>query len=342
MPVIGDIIARMRSDDSSFKRGVESTGKWSKAKFAAIGAAAGAAFAADFGIEKIGEIITMGNELKIFSRQAGISTEQWQRLNNVIEKANGDASDSVSIMLDLKRAMADARSGKKEWVDRFALFGVTMEQIKKDDPVGLFESLGIAVARTTELTGEQVDALGKMMGEDTSARAIAAFRNNFEKALASVNVLSEGTIDNLVEINAEIQKLRKESNNLMAGEVARNKELILNSLRDWETIKRESTIGGAMVFNSISKNILTPGSDYIAEAIRFYFDKNWTKFDIPVKDASPEFKRREEIMGMIVNPSKADQSSPKALQEKQLKVLEQIRDKTGSGASIDASVMGGL
>jgi hypothetical protein len=55
--------------------------------------------------------------------QAGISTEEFQRFNFAIEKANGDASDTVSIMNDLKRAMADARTGKKDWIDRFAYLG---------------------------------------------------------------------------------------------------------------------------------------------------------------------------------------------------------------------------
>jgi hypothetical protein len=170
MPLIGWITAKLGLDDSGLRRGIDSAGKYTTSKFKAIGVAAAGAFAASFAIDKMQEIIAMASELKIFSRQAGISTDQWQRLNNVIEKANGDASDSVSIMLDLKRAMADARTGKKDWIDRFALFGITMDQIKKDDPVALFRSIGIAVARTAELTGEQVDALGKMMGEDTSKR----------------------------------------------------------------------------------------------------------------------------------------------------------------------------
>jgi hypothetical protein len=80
----------------------------------------------------------MTGQLKTFAMQAGISTEEFQKFNFAIEKAGGDASDTVSIMNDLKRAMADARTGKKDWIDRFALFGITMDQIKKDDPVGSF------------------------------------------------------------------------------------------------------------------------------------------------------------------------------------------------------------
>ena len=133
MPLIGEATVRIGADDSKLRRGLDSAGKYTAGKFKAIGVAAAGAFAASFAIDKMQEIIAMASELKIFSRQAGISTDQWQRLNNVIERANGDASDSVSIMLGLKRAMADARTGKKDWIDRFALFGITMDQIKKDD-----------------------------------------------------------------------------------------------------------------------------------------------------------------------------------------------------------------
>jgi hypothetical protein len=66
------------------------------------------------------EIIEMTGQLKTFAMQAGISTEEFQKFNFAIEKAGGDASDTVSIMNDLKRAMADARTGKKDWIDRFA------------------------------------------------------------------------------------------------------------------------------------------------------------------------------------------------------------------------------
>jgi hypothetical protein len=339
MPVIGDVTARIGVDDSRLKRGIDSAGKYTAGKFKAIGAAAAGAFAASFAIDKAQEIIAMTSELKIFARQAGISTDQWQRLNNVIEKANGDASDSVSIMLDLKRAMADARTGKKDWIDRFALFGVTMDQIKKDDPVALFRSIGIAVARTAELTGEQVDALGKMMGEDTSARAIAAFRNNFEKTLDDVNVMADTTIDKISQINEELKKAKRETDLATAEEIARNKDVIIDATTAFEKIKREALIGGAMTFSWLSKNVLEPGSDYMEEAMRFYFDKNWTKFDMPLKDASPEFKRREEIMGMFTNtatPAKAQS------QTETLNVLKQIRDKISPNVSTDIAVMGGL
>jgi hypothetical protein len=339
MPVIGDATVRIGADDSRLRRGLDNAGKYTTAKFKAIGIAAAGSFAASFAIDKVQEIISMTSELKIFSRQAGVTTDQWQRLNNVVEKANGDASDTVSIMLDLKRAMADARTGKKDWIDRFALFGITMDQIKKDDPVALFESLGRAVAKTTELTGEQVDALGKMMGEDTSARAIAAFRNNFEKTLQDINVMSDETIDKIAQINEELRKSKRESDIATAEEIARNKDLIIEATTSFEKIKREAMIGGAMAFNSLFKNVLDPGSDAVAEAIRFYTDKNWSKFDVPLKDASPEFKRREEIMGMITNlgtPAK-----PQG-QNETVKVLKEIRDKITPNVSTDISVMGGL
>jgi murein DD-endopeptidase MepM/ murein hydrolase activator NlpD len=339
MPLIGWLTAKLGLDDTSLRRGLDGAGKYTTSKFKAIGAAAAGAFAASFAVAKMQEIIAMASELKIFASQAGISADQFQRLNNAIERANGDASDSVSIMLDLKRAMADARTGKKDWIDRFALFGITMDQIKKDDPVALFRSIGIAVARTSELTGEQVDALGKMMGEDTSARAIAAFRNNFEKTLDDVNVMADTTIDKISQINEELKKAKRESDIATAEEIARNKDVIIDATTAFEKIKREALIGGAIAFSSISKNILEPGSDYIAEAIRAYTDKNWTKFDMPLKDASPEFKRREEIMGMFTN---AGTPSKTQSQAETLNVLKQIRDKINPGASTDAVVMGGL
>ena len=139
MANMGTITAQLGLDDSRFKAGVNNAGKWGKAKFAAIGGAMAAAFAAAFSLEKLKEIVTAGKDIKIFSDQAGIAAEQFQKFNTVIEKANGDASDTVSIILDLKRAMADARTGNKQWIADFESLGITMDLIKKDDPVAYLQ-----------------------------------------------------------------------------------------------------------------------------------------------------------------------------------------------------------
>jgi hypothetical protein len=228
MANMGTITAFLGLNDSRFKAGVNNVSKWSKTKFVAMGGAAASAFAGAFALGKMREVIEATAAIKTFSTQAGITADQWQRLNHVIERANGDASDSVSIMLDLKRAMADARTGKKEWVDRFALFGVTMKEIKKDDPVALFDSIGRAVAKSAELTGEQVDALGKMMGEDTSARAIAAFRNDFVNAMASVQTITDDNIDSIYELDQAIKQLNAQTLREMAKILAENKDSIMD------------------------------------------------------------------------------------------------------------------
>jgi hypothetical protein len=47
----------------------------------------------------------------------------------------------------------------------------------------------------------------------------------------------------------------------------------------------------------------------VAEAIRFYFDKNWTKFDIPLKDASPDFKKARRNNGHVYKYSYSGKGS---------------------------------
>lgn len=211
MADMGTIMARLGLDDSRFKTGVNNAGKWGKAKFAAIGGAMAGAFAASFGVSKIKEMITAAKDIKTFGQQAGISAEEFQKLNAVIAKGNGDASDTVSIMLDLKRAMADARTGNAQWVKDFESLGISMDMIKKDDPVALFKAIGMTVAKSAQLTGEQVNALGRMMGEDTSARAIAGFRKNFVGTMEEFNVVSQESIDAAEEIDFLFKRLGQET-----------------------------------------------------------------------------------------------------------------------------------
>jgi hypothetical protein len=326
MANMGTITANLGLDDSRFRSGVNSAGKWSKQKFAAIGGVAAGAFAAAFSLEKVKEIIEMTSQLKTFSMQAGITTDQWQRLNFVIEKANGDASDSVSIMLDLKRAMADARTGKKDWIDRFALFGVTMDQIKKDDPVALFDSIGKAVAKTTELTGEQVDALGKMMGEDTSARAIAAFRDNFVDAMKSVNTISDETINKIKEINAELKKSKMESDRQLAEALGGKGESIKRAVGIWGDIKNESikaVIGAGALLSKAQEGLAIGfGAALYGQDISKSIDAGPLGSSNAVRDQI----RKNEIQVQF--------------QKAQLESLKKIQENTSLN-NVSAQVMGG-
>lgn len=250
----GTITGHLGLDDSKFKAGVHNAGNWSKQKFAAIGGAAVGAFAAAFTAGKLQELIQAGSEIKTFAMQAGISAEEFQKLNFAIETANGDASDTVSIMLDLKRAMADARTGNKQWIADFESLGITMDQIKKDDPVALFMAIGKAVAKSTELTGEQVNALGRMMGEDTSARAIAAFRNNFEATLESVNVMADSTLTKLREINAELKKAQMANDKQLADAVAGKGDEIKRAIGFWGDVRNTAIKGVLSVGDLLSKS----------------------------------------------------------------------------------------
>lgn len=328
MPVIGGITAKIGMDDSGLKRGLDSAGKYTANKFKAIGAAAAATFAASFAVAKMQEIIALTGQLKTFAMQAGISTEEFQKFNFAIEKAGGDASDTVSIMNDLKRAMADARTGKKDWIDRFALFGITMDQIKKDDPVALFTSLGLAVAKTTELTGEQVDALGKMMGEDTSVRAVAAFRDNFIGTLKEVNAISDHTIEKIREINAELKKSKMESDKQLADAIGNNGDSIKRAAGMWGDIRNESikaVIGLGSILSKAQEGLsIGFGAALYGQDISKTLDTG----PLGSSNAVREQIRKNEIQAQF--------------QKAQLEVLKQIRDKTGSSASTDAAIMGGL
>jgi len=350
MPLIGDATVRIGADDSRLRRGLDSAGKYTTAKFAAIGAAAAGAFAAAFSIEKLKEVVTAGKDIKVFADQAGVSAEAFQRLNTAIEKANGDTSDTVSIMLDLKRAMADARTGKKEWVDRFALFGVTIDQIKKDDPVALFESLGRAVAKTTELTGEQVDALGKMMGEDTSARAIAAFRNNFIETMQTAIVLTQKTVNGLKEIDDAFKSLGKQGMADFAKIIVDNKDVILEITRELgKTFKV-----GVEFFDELRKMVESAKNAIPDFSTSSGTGAGMSMADIQrmsdVRDFTSKNKRQIEVRNMFraaeFAPDKVRReelrSAFQLAQKESLEVLKQIRDKTGSSASTDAVIMGGL
>ena len=352
MPLIGEATVRIGADDSKLRRGLDSAGKYTAGKFKAIGVAAAGAFAAAFSLEKLKELIESGKNLKVFADQAEVSAEAFQKFNFAIEKANGDASDTVSIMLDLKRAMADARTGKKEWVDRFALFGVTMQQIKKDDPVGLFMSIGKAVARTTELTGEQVDALGKMMGEDTSARAIAAFRNNFEDTMKSVILLTEEEVQALYDVDAAFKAIGKGATNDLQKAIAASKDDILfiaTELRktfeagtEFLIFAAKAAKKGGEIANRISGSISSGASFSSGSGMNADMIRNLTA----VSEMSNTDRRRNEVRGMFraaeFTPDNLRRNEIRDMFKKAEEVLKQIRDKTGSGASTDIAVMGGL
>ena len=323
----GDVTAHLKLDDSRFKAGVNNAGKWSRDRFSQIGGVAAAAFSGAFAVEQVTSIIEKAAGFKTFALQAGITTEEFQRLNTAIEIANGDASDTVSIILDLKRAMADARTGNKQWIADFESLGITMDQIKKDDPVSLFMAIGKSVANSAELTGEQVNALGRMMGEDTSARAIAAFRNNFETTLRSVNVLTDSTIEKLRQVNSELRKASMEADKSLAEQLANQGEGIATGARIFGQFKNNLIAGGGAVLGFVNDQLLEPMvKNYLEPAINAGYELKYGNMNnFPVRDASPDWQRREEIQGMI-----KDQTAT-------LKKIEQNTSTNG----VSSAIMGG-
>lgn len=326
MPSMGEIVAHLGLNDSKFKAGVNNVGQWSKDRFSQIGGVVASAFAGAFATEQVQNVIAKAADFKTFALQAGITTEQFQRLNSVIEMANGDASDTVSIMLDLKRAMADARTGNKQWVADFKSLGIAMEEIKKDDPVALFMAIGRTVAKSAELTGEQVNALGRMMGEDTSARAIAAFRNNFEGTLKSINVYSDQTIDKLRQINFELKRAAMESDKSLAEQLANQGEEIGTAAKIFGKLRNYAIMGGGALLSFAHDQYLEPVAKELEKAVNAGFELRYGNMNnFQYRNASPDFTRREEIQSMI------------KVQTDTLKKIEQNTSANG----ISGSIMGG-
>jgi len=340
MPSMGEIVAHLGLNDSKFKAGVNNVGKWSKGKFAAIGSVAAGAFAAAFSIDKLKEIVTAGKDIKIFADQAGISAESFQKLNTVIEKANGDASDTVSIMLDLKRAMADARTGNAQWVKDFESLGISMDMIKKDDPVALFMAIGRTVAKSAELTGEQVNALGRMMGEDTSARAIAAFRNNFEETMKSAITLTQQEVNGLKEIDDAFKSLGRSGMVEFGKFIVDNKDAIIEITRE---LGKTFKIGveffkDVKLFLESASNLMpnfkagtgTGAGMAMADvnrisAVQKFQSENSRLLEVrrmfSAAEFAPDKLRREELRKAFADA-----------QKEHLELLKQIRDKDGSAA----------
>jgi len=331
MPVIGDVTAKIGADDSGLRRGIDGAGKWSANKFKAIGAAAAASFAGAFAVGKFRDSIDRVAKIRELAEQTGLSAEEFQRLDYQMRQAGGTTEDVVRGMNTLDRQMAKAREGNEQSIKDFERLGITIKDIANPDRMQIMLRLSEAVnSMTAESRGGALEALRRLLNDDAARKFVGAFQEDFVQGLENAKVISDDVIDSMKELTGIIQDLNDSVLRDMAEILSNSKDDIKQMITDLQPLIGPMIRGVGVIGKGLSifKNqYLNPVAAEFEKGIGGYMDLAYGN-NFQTKDASPEFKRREEIQSKF--------------QQAQLEVLKQIRDKTGSGASTDIAVMGGL
>lgn len=208
MANMGTITARLGLDDSRFKTGVNNVGKWGKAKFAAIGGAAAAAFAGAFAVGKFDQAVQRAASIEELSKQTGMATENFQRLDYAMRQSGGTTQDVVRGMNTLDRMMARANEGNEQAIKDFERLGITMDELGDMSRLEVIDKFYEAVNTMSEdQRGGILESLRRLLNDDAARKFLGAFQDGFKDNMAGAVVMSEEVLSNAKLITAEMQKL---------------------------------------------------------------------------------------------------------------------------------------
>lgn len=227
----GTITGHLGLDDSKFKAGVHNAGNWSKQKFAAIGGVAVAAFAANFTGSKFKEALEFTAQIQELSEQASLTTEEFQRLSYQLRQVGGNQQDVVRGLNTLDRMMAKAREGNKQAVNDFDRFGISLANITDESRLDILVRMQNVFTSINETErGGALDALRRLLGDDSARRFVAAFKEDFVGGMSQAKVITEDVIKSAKELTGELQNLNdqvlKELAQILADNKSEIKEII--------------------------------------------------------------------------------------------------------------------
>lgn len=179
-----------------------------------------------------------------------------------------------------------------------------------------------------------------MMGEDTSARAIAAFRNNFVEAMASVKTITEDNINSIYEMDQAIKELNAQSLREMARILAENKDDILEVIN---AASRAVSYIAEIIRSVKSLSASAPDSNaswYMPDKLQGVINDVYSGFD---------YKANQRTLEMAAIPIGRTDEEKQALrrrawdarfQQAQLESLKKIQENTSLN-NVSSQVMGG-
>lgn len=326
MADMGTIMARLGLDDSRFKAGVNNAGKWGKAKFAAIGSAMAGAFAATFTVEKFKEAMNFAAGIQELSEQTGLTTEEFQRLSYQLRQVGGNQQDVVRGLNTLDRMMGKVRDGNEQAIKDFERLGISMDDVISNDRISLLTKLSDAMLNVSaEERGGALDALRRLLGDDSARRFIAAFEEDFVGGMAQANVISDETITNMKKLTGQIQILNDTVLKKMAEFLSGNSDEIVEFLV--VTTKAANAIGDML-------NKLSMLNKVFGESSAFAFQKLFFERLLMRGPFDPNLNLPSSITGSI--KSKGEGQSTENYLREMRDSLKAIQQKNG----IESGIMG--
>ena len=322
MPSMGEIVAHLGLNDSKFKAGVNNVGKWSKSKFAAIGTAAAGAFAATFTLGKFNEALQFTASIQELAEQTSLTTEEFQRLSYQLRQVGGNQQDVVRGVNTLDRMMAKAREGNEAAIKDFDRLGISIENVTDESRLDILKRMAVVFNNLDEQSrGGALDALRRLLGDDSARRFVAAFKEDFVGGLAAAKVISNDVIKSTKELTGALQDLNDTALKELAQILSDSKE----DLKSMISLLGTATSATANIVRQIMILRDIPGAVFDEKGTGRMLELAAQPLK-PVTQAGREMVRRQEIQDQF--------------QAAQLEALKKIEQNT-SANGISGSIMGG-
>jgi len=181
--MLAQLIAKLGLDARPFNQGMNkvsgSMKKSGKKMASSLKGQLAGVFALGFLIKASSEALQFAKDVKTFSHQIGLTTEEFQKMDYLFKTVGADTNDVVDAFGTLVDKMHDAISGSEGVREDFRLIGFESDKMKNLTAMEALYAYADACARTTDKSQVLTTTL-RTFGDDLGRRVLPLVRDGAE------------------------------------------------------------------------------------------------------------------------------------------------------------------
>jgi hypothetical protein len=138
-------------------------------------------------------------EIRAGAGALGLTTDEFQRLSNVMEASGSGPEKLTHAFVELAKAQEEIKeggAGSEKTLKMFAALGVSLSDLKTKEVGQLFFQIADAM-KTASMDGEKLAAMAKVFGNRNLYAVVPAIRKGFDGTIANANVVDEASIETM-------------------------------------------------------------------------------------------------------------------------------------------------
>jgi len=207
-----------RAWDLSMKKVQASTASWAKNTARTFAGQAAGMMAFESIARGVGEMFVGAEETLDAAITYSTTTDNIQQLAAAAAKARMPVERLMDAIKDLSVKQNDALNGSKTWMDTLSRFGFTMEDLKNNTPIEMFQQLSKAVSEGVMKDSVMQAELDNLMS-DPGHDSFAKMRQGLFNDLSAMPITySRQELEDMARTSAQVRELK----NITKAQLARS------------------------------------------------------------------------------------------------------------------------